>query len=79
MLDYTLVLVCSEISDGNTHSHDNMLFLASGGWRALCPRAACYSRSPPSDLLVSIAHAMNQRIPASGQASTGLLPGSPSG
>mgnify|MGYP000275843536 CR=1 FL=1 len=81
MLDYTLVLACSEISDGNTHSHDNMpLLLCGGAGGALSPgRLLRYPGRRHSDLLVSIAHAMNQRIPSFGQASTGPLPGLLSG
>lgn len=77
MLDYSLVLVCSEISDGNTHSHDNMPFLLCGraGGALSTGRLLSYPGRRHSDLLVSIAHAMNQRIPSFGQASSGPLPG----
>ena len=77
MLDYSVVLVCSEISDGNTHSHDNMPFLLCGrGGGALTPgRLLAYPGRRHSDLLLSIAHAMNQRLPSFGQASSGPLPG----
>jgi len=77
MLDYSLVLVCSEISDGNTHSHDNMPFLLCGrGGGALSPgRLLSYPGRRHSDLLLSIAHAMNQRIGSFGQAGSGPLPG----
>lgn len=31
MLDQTLVLLCTEVCDGNTHLHDNMPFILAGG------------------------------------------------
>ena len=31
MLDYSTVLLCTEVSDGNTHSHRNMPFIVAGG------------------------------------------------
>ena len=77
MLDYSIVLCCSEVSDGNTHSHDDMPFLLAGGagGRLTTGRLLTYSGRRHADLLVSIAHAMNQPIPSFGQASSGPLPG----
>lgn len=31
MIDYSLCLLCSEVCDGNTHSHDDMPFVLAGG------------------------------------------------
>jgi hypothetical protein len=31
MLDYSLVLCCTEVCDGNTHGHDDMPFILAGG------------------------------------------------
>ena len=31
LLDYTLVLLCTEVSDGNTQRHDDMPFVLAGG------------------------------------------------
>jgi hypothetical protein len=31
MLDHSLVLLCTEICDGNTHLHDNMPFVLGDG------------------------------------------------
>ena len=31
MLDHSLVFLCTEVCDGNTHNHDNMPFLLAGG------------------------------------------------
>jgi hypothetical protein len=78
MLDNSLVLFCSEISDGNTHSHDDMPFvLAGGGGGAIrTGRLFDYAGRRHSDLLGSIAHAMGDTaITTFGQGGTGLLPG----
>lgn len=77
MLDHSLVLCCSEVSDGNTHSHDDMPFLLAGraGGRLATGRQLAYAGRRHADLLLSIAHAMNQRVPSFGQASSGPLPG----
>lgn len=77
MLDYSIVLCCSEVSDGNTHSHDDMPFLLAGraGGKLTTGRLLDYTGRRHADLLVSIAHAMNQPLPSFGQASSGPLPG----
>ena len=31
MLDNSLVFLCTEVCDGNTHNHDNMPFILAGG------------------------------------------------
>ena len=31
MLDHSLVLLCTEVCDGNTHVHDDMPFILAGG------------------------------------------------
>jgi Protein of unknown function (DUF1552) len=31
MLDHSLVFLCTEVCDGNTHNHDNMPFILAGG------------------------------------------------
>jgi len=77
MLDYSVVLLCSEVSDGNTHSHDNMPFLLAGrGGGTIVPgRLLNYSGRRHGDLLCSIAHSMGQRVAGYGQGSSGPLPG----
>ena len=77
MLDYSLVVLCSEICDGNTHSHDNMPFLLAGrGGGTIVPgRLLNYSGRRHGDLLCSIAHSMGQRVAGYGQGSSGPLPG----
>jgi hypothetical protein len=77
MLDFSLVLVCSEVSDGNTHSHDDMPFvLAGGGGGSIrTGRLLQFSYRRHADLLVSIANAMGDGIPTFGQDCAGAIPG----
>jgi hypothetical protein len=77
MLDQTLVLLCSEISDGNTHSHDDMPFILAGGSVAVrSGRLLDFGSRRHSDLLGSIAHAMGDpSVTTYGQDGSGLLPG----
>lgn len=74
MLDHTLVVAMSEISDGNTHSLDNMPFLlAGGGLRG--GRVLNYDDVSHCDLWISIAKAMGHDLEGFGQHSSGILPG----
>jgi hypothetical protein len=77
MLDSSLVLLCSEVSDGNTHSHDNMPFVLGGGGGGAVKtgRLLQYDNQPHSNLLLAIAHAMGQQIGSFGENSSGPLPG----
>lgn len=77
MLDESLVLLCSEISDGNTHLHDDMPFvLAGGGGGAVrTGRFLDVGYRRHGDLLVALANAMGDGITAFGDASSGPLPG----
>lgn len=77
MLDSSLVVLCTEVSDGNTHSHDNMPFVLGGGAGGAIKtgRLLQYQNQPHSNLLVSIAHAMGQQIGSFGESSSGPLPG----
>lgn len=77
MLDNTLVLLCSEISDGNTHSHDDMPFILGGkaGGMLRTGRIFDFGGRRHSDLLLSIARAMGDGTQSFGQASQGVLPG----
>ncbi len=75
MLDHTLVLMCSEVADGNTHSHDDLPFVLAGG---AAIRGGRWLHAPGrrhSDLLLSIARAMGESIPSFGEASSGVIPG----
>lgn len=76
MLDHSLVFVCSEISDGNTHSHDDMpFFLAGGAGGAIrTGRLVELPGRRHSDLLGTIARAMGDGgISTYGQGGSGLL------
>jgi hypothetical protein len=76
MLDHSLVFLCTEICDGNTHNHDNMPFVLAGGGGGTvrtgqlleakdAPHAAVYS---------AIAQAMGKPMKF-GQANAGPLAG----
>lgn len=61
LLDHTLVFWCSELAQGNTHSHANMPFLLAGGASGMIRsgRYVRYSqRRRHNDLLVALLHAM---------------------
>jgi hypothetical protein len=77
MLDESLVLLCSEIADGNTHLHDDMPFVLAGGGSGTIRTGQTmnvgYRRH--GDLLVAIANAMGDGLTSFGDASSGPLPG----
>lgn len=77
MLDHSVVLLCSEVSDGNTHSHENMPFVLAGraGGRMATGRVIDAYGRRHGDLLAAIAHAMGEPVAGWGQASTEPLPG----
>ena len=76
MLDTSLVVACSEVSDGNTHSHHDMPFILAGraNGRLSTGRALTYDNVRHSNLLSSIAHAMGQNT-CFGQECGGPLSG----
>jgi len=77
MLDNSLVLLCTEIADGNTHLHDDMPFVLAGGGAGTIRTGRFmdvgYRRH--GDLLVAIANAMGDDLTYFGDASSGPLPG----
>lgn len=76
MLDSTLVLLCSEVSNGNDHSHDDMPFvLAGSAGGALRPgRLHQLWGRRHSDLLGTIAHALGDTsITTFGEGGQGLI------
>ncbi len=77
MLDNSLVWLCTEVCDGNTHVHDNMPFVLGGnaGGCLSTGRFLDFGYRRHSDLLVSIARAMGSDLSNFGQASDGGLPG----
>lgn len=77
MLDHSLVLLCTEVCDGNTHMHDDMPFvLAGGGAGALSTgRLLQFGYERHSRLLASLARAMGSDIWQFGNPCDGPLPG----
>lgn len=78
MLDNSIVLLCSEISDGNTHSHDDMPFIVAGGGGGTLRtgRLFDFGGRRHADLLGTIAHAMGDAsVQTYGQGGQGLLSG----
>ncbi len=77
MLDESLVLLCSEIADGNTHLHDDMPFVLAGGGGGTIRSGRFldvgYRRH--GDLFVALANAMGDGLTSFGDASSGPLPG----
>jgi hypothetical protein len=77
MLDHSIALLASEVSDGNTHSHDDMPFVLAGraGGRLRTGQLLDARGARHGDLYVSIARAMGQNIDRFGDASSGPLSG----
>ena len=76
MLDHTLVLLCTEVCDGNTHLHDDMPLVLAGGNAAIPGgRLLDLGWRRHGDLLAGICHALGQKVAGYGQQSSGPLPG----
>jgi hypothetical protein len=77
MLDHTVAVFLSEVSDGNTHSHDDLPIVLAGraGGRIRTGRLLQYGYERHGKLWVSVAHAMGEYIDSFGDASWGALPG----
>lgn len=77
MLDHTVVLLCSEVSDGNTHSHSDMPFVVAGraGGCITPGRVLEAGGRRHGELLLALAHAMGQRFASYGDAGAEPLPG----
>lgn len=77
LLDSSLVVMCSEIADANTHSHDDVLFVLAGRANGANSTGrhlqSCGARH--SNLLVGTAVAMGQDIWNFGFAIDGPLGG----
>ena len=75
MLDNTLVVLCTEVCDGNLHKHDDMPFVLAGGAGGAIKtgRLLQYGYRRHGDLLCSVAHAMGQKVAGFGQQSQGPL------
>ncbi len=76
MLDHTLVLLCTEVCDGNTHQHHDMPFILAGG-QAGGVRGGRLHRADRrhGDLYAAMAGALGHRIDRFGDAGAGPLPG----
>lgn len=77
MLDSSIVVMCSEVCDGNTHLHDDMPFVLAGGasGRISTGRLMDTGYRRHADLWVSVANAMGQPTEWFGDASGGGIPG----
>jgi len=77
MLDYTLVFCGSEVSDGNTHYHDDMPFLLSGGGGGALNtgRLVDVGYARHGRLWVTLARAMGQNLDRFGDQDGGPLDG----
>ena len=75
MLDHSIVVLCSEVCDGNTHRHDNMPFIVAGGASGALNTGRLlhlgYRRH--GDLYVSIARALGENISSFGDNSSGPI------
>lgn len=77
MLDHSIVVLCTEVCDGNTHLHDDMPFVLAGraGGAISTGRLLAHDHVRHGKLFVSIANAMGDGLSAFGDASFGALPG----
>jgi hypothetical protein len=77
MLDHSLVVLITEVSDGNTHMHDDMPFVLAGrgGGRVNPGRLLNFGYERHGRLWVSLAHAMDEYVDGFGDGSWGALPG----
>jgi hypothetical protein len=73
MLDQTLLVLCTEVSDGNTHSHDDVPFILAGGAGGAFSTGRLIDTGwrRHSDLLVSIARATGDDLWSYGSDSSG--------
>ncbi len=76
MLDHSVVLLCSEVSDGNTHSHADMPFVVAGrAGGCISTGRVIEQNRRHGDLLAALAVAMGERVSGWGDASGEALPG----
>lgn len=77
MLDTSVVLFCTEVSDGNTHEHHDMPFVLAGrAGGAIEPgRLLEYGGDRHAGLLAAIAHAMGEPVAGFGDTGSGPLSG----
>jgi hypothetical protein len=77
LLDNTLVLYSSEISDGNRHNHDDLPVLLAGGSNlgVRSGQHVRYDKQPIASLYVSLIQAMGATVSQFGDDGTGPLSG----
>lgn len=77
MLDHSLVVLVTEVCDGNLHLHDDMPFLIAGGagGRLSGGRLLDVGYRRHGDLWASVADAMGQPVSGWGDGSSGPIPG----
>ena len=76
MLDNSIVVLISEISDGNVHSLHNMPFLIAGGGSVLNQgKLLNYDNAAHADLWIALAHAMGEPLQYFGDEGTAPLDG----
>jgi hypothetical protein len=76
MLDNSLVFLCTEVCDGNTHNHDNMPFVLAGGGGGSIRTGQLlqFTDMPHAGVYSAMAQAMGKPMKF-GQANAGPLPG----
>lgn len=77
MLDHSIVVLCTEVCDGNTHLHDDMPFVVAGkaGGRISTGRKLEAGGARHGSLYVSLAQAMGHDLASFGDAGSGPLAG----
>jgi hypothetical protein len=77
MLDNSIVVLISEISDGNVHSLSNMPFLVAGGGGGMLRQGKLlsYDNAAHGDLWIALAQAMGANLATFGDDGTEPLPG----
>ena len=77
MLDYSLVVLVTEVADGDDHQHDDMPFVLAGrAGGAINPgRFLDYGHRRHADLLLTVAQAAGARLTGFGHGGSGPLPG----
>jgi len=77
MLDESLALLCTEVSDGNTHNHDDMPFVVGGGGGGAIRTGRLLRRDGRrhGELLCALGQAMGAPVGRFGQDGAGPLEG----
>jgi hypothetical protein len=77
MLDHSIVVLCTEVCDGNTHLHDDMPFVVAGRASGAIStgRLLHTGGRRHADLWISLANAMGHAIGSFGDVSSGPIPG----